>query len=350
MAKKLVLIVLAFLLIATSAQAGCDDKAKLDAAHDRSWVKSDKVIIYKQDKKIYKMAFNASDASVVASPGFAYLESDLALSADGRYAVYGGWQSATQYAAYAFDTTLNTEFKLPVNLPEQGRGRSTPKFSFSPDGKSIAWVEDAAFKGAVDFTVMTLGTKATATVPFPAEAQKLQDYRATDIKWSADGSALYLGLVAYPMGAYFRYDIGASKLTKIDGAYLGYHGDPAKSGMHFYENGKEPALFGQTCLQWQCSGQGKAADGESVAIDKDDQLVLTTPDGKSVVVDKGSENQCEGVTIRALSWLEGGKYLVYALKGAVYIYGVDEGRKAILFDSLPQFAWGDTEKRTSSPF
>jgi len=85
-------------------------------------------------------------------------------------------------------------------------------------------------------------------------------------------------------------------------------------------------------------------DRADIAIDNEFNLLLTTPEGKKVLIDKGEYNQCEGVTIRVLSWLENGKYLIYQVHGTTYIFGVEENRKSILSIGS-EFGWDNNENR-----
>jgi hypothetical protein len=191
--------------------------------------------------KIFKRQFNGEKLTQLADSGFGNI-SHFELSPNGRFILYTGYPGS-----FIYDTKKNENNKLPTNSVGIN-------IRFSPDGESVVWVDERPPERPTAFEVFNLIDHSLISVPYPAEAQNLHDYRSTDVRWSLDGKDVYLGAIAYPTGAYFKYNFQDRKITKIDGRYQSWNNDGHNEGfgIHFSEAGKELPFYKPPCMQWQC--------------------------------------------------------------------------------------------------
>ncbi len=198
------------------------------------------------------------------------------------------------------------------------------EFEFSPDSKKAILINIHGNYKLLNFVIMNLENKTFESVPYPKEVFTINDFRGIEAKWSLDARYVYLRLIAYPIGANFEYDITSKKMTKIGDQYQHYEPLP---------------------LQWKYCLPNISMGGANAVIDEAYNLNVTTPEGNTILVDKGEYDDCEGVTICLISWVEDGKYLIYSNPSHIkYIYGLEENKKAILFDSdVYYFGWENSE-------
>jgi hypothetical protein len=329
-------------LFPPNAIAGCDDETREQALHDRSWIKSDKTIYVAEDGKIFERQFNGETMTQLADHGFGRI-SDFELSRDGRFILYSGSHAGVS-DYYVYDTKTREDYRLPTN--------GYASIRFSPDGERLAWVAGTTVEPAETFEIMNLMDHSLISVAYPEEARTLHDYRTTEPRWSLDGKEVYLATLAYPTGAYFRYNLQEKKISRIDGRFQPWNNDGRNEGygIHFIEEGKELPFHRPPCIQWQCVEGGTPMKGATAVVNSDYELIVKTPDGHEATVDQGEYNECEGVTIGILSWVENGRYLVYEVHQKAFVYGVLEKKKAALFDSpeIVPFGWADPENYKTS--
>ena len=309
--------------------------------HDRSWVKSEKPIFLATNGKIYKTWFNSNKYTLLADHNFAYIN-DFSLSPDTNFIYYEGLNKKHGFTSYIYNTISGEDYKLP-NLGPISR------LEFSPDSKKVLWINENHKEKQQNLAVVNLENLSLESIPYPVDPFSLGDFRFAEAKWSLDSQDIYLGMIAYSDAAYFKYDVKSKQMYKIDGRHHYFHdykGTPEQE-IQFIENQNKMVYYKPPCLQWQCTNQGKAMVGANAVIDEDYNLKVTTPDGKEFVLDKGEYSQCAGVTIRIISWLENGKYLIYQDPNYItYIYGIKDNKKAVLFDPANMFyGWKDSENR-----
>jgi hypothetical protein len=329
-------------LFPANAIAGCDDKTREQALHDRSWIKSDKTIYIAEEGKILERRFNGEKMRLLADHGFGRV-SHFELSRNGRFILYSGSHAGA--SNYVYDTKTREDYRLPTTA-------SAINIRFSPDSERLVWVAGTTVRPAETFEIMNLMDHTLISVPYPEEARTLHDYRMTKPRWSLDGKEVYLATIAYPTGAYFRYSLQEKKISRIDGRYQPWNNDGHNDGfgIHFIEEGKDLPFYKPPCMQWRCVEGGRPMKGAAAIINSDYELVVKTPDGHEATVDQGEYNNCEGVTIGIRSWIENGKYLIYQVHGETFVYGVLEKKKAALFDSpgVEFFGWADSENYKTS--
>ena len=70
------------------------------------------------------------------------------------------------------------------------------------------------------------------------------------------------------------------------------------------------------------------------------------------MVDQGVLTPCGTPTLFPIAWLQNGKYYAYVLDGIAYIYGIEEHRKAVLFDASGSKFYGsaNTQNGNASAF
>ena len=346
MAKIKYLIIFAVFLLITPevfAESECGGiMARENTNYDRSWVKSEKPLYLVKDNKIYKTGFNTNDLTLLADHAYIYI-SQFKLSPDSHYIYYNGHIGGGRFTQYLYDLTTNEDYRLTT--PER-----ITHSEFSPDSKKIILLNNNVKERQENFIVMNLEDKSFESVIYPIDIILLKDFRGVTARWSLDARYIYLGAISYPEGAYYKYDVESKQMIKIDGKYISHRDsqDYKDLGIHYIEEQKELQFYRQPCLQWSCGNQGKAMKGVNAKIDKDHRLKVTTPEGREIIVDKGEYDNCEGVTIRVLSWVENGKYLIYQHPyNITYIYGVEGNKKSVLFDSdaIRYFGWEENENR-----
>ncbi len=353
------IVLVGILFIPALNAFACGDAAK-QQEDDRSWVKSEKIIYLGKDGKIFEAKFNSQKLILLADHGFEYI-SDFMLSPDTRFIYYNGKIPNAGFVNYLYNTQSGADIKLPDNIFDGTE--------FSPDSNYLLWSNGYELKRTgyglrsngyeLSFELLDSINAHTELFSFPSEVRKL-DRPRTDAKWGRDGENIYLSAYDRKNEDYYRFNLKSRKFTKISGRVQQFHDykHPANDGVHYIENGKEILIYKSPCLQSLCSGQGKAERGETAFIDKHNTLIVKTADGKVITIDHGTDHSqekpdqpiptCGGVSIRMLSWLENGRYLIYQLGETTYIYGIKEHRKAELFnrrDSYLQFGWEDKENR-----
>jgi hypothetical protein len=335
-----ILLIVSFIAVAPEVFAACDCETEGQGIQDSSWVKSDKIIYFQRKGKIYKTKFNSDEVTLLADHGLDYA-SQVKLSPFAQYIFYSGHTEKEGFSSYIYDIKHKKDYKLQIIYHP---GFITPEIEFSPDDKKAVWTEIDPRYNLKKFVIINLENMESESVAYPLEEDIfLGDYRRTEAKWSADANFIYLGTIAFPNGAYYKYDIVNNKMSKIDGRLN--HSintcDP-DSGLHFVDSNRELPYYRTPLPQWQSCDKSSPIDGLSAIVDNKYNLVVTTPEGKIITVDHGGYTQCEGVTIHILSWLEGGKYLLYRKNSALYIYGIDENKKSILhFSENNGFLWTD---------
>ena len=319
-------------------QAACAGPDDLQSADCRNWIDSDQVLFAAHEGKLFRMHFNSIRNDVLVDQGFKSLT--FWLSADTRYIGYVGYTDAG-FSAHVYDNADGSDHLLPV--PDARLLR----LEFSPDGRMLAWADSLRPDGRPTIAIMNLADRSIQSLRYPIDVHTLGDYRMTEVHWSLDSRQLLIGSVAYPQGDYYRLSLPSLAVAPIEGRFVPYSssGKLSEAGMHFSHDGHDLTYYRQPCLQWQCSNQGQPAAGESVHIDKNHMMTVTTTQGGEQVAARGGCEQCGDGSVRVLSWLEQGQYLVYELRGATYLYGVAEGRTAKLFDPGWQFGWRDDENR-----
>ena len=316
---KWLIIFIGCLLIASETFGTCKGnsiKAPPNSQnHDRSWVKSDKPIFFATKHKIFKTWFNSNERILLTDKfnwGGAFK-----LSQDKNYLYYRGDTKEIESTSYLYNLRSGEEYELQIL-------KNINEFEFSPDSKKAVLIRINRIYKPTNFFIMNLENKSFESVPYPKEVFSLNDFRGVEAKWSLDARYIYLRLIAYPIGGNFSYDTESKQITKIDEQYQYYEPLPLQS---------------QSCFPDMSMG------GANAVIDKDYNLNVTTQEGNTIFVDKGGYDDCEGVTICIKFWIENGKYLVYSNPSHMrYIYGVEENKKAILFDSdVIYYGWESSE-------
>jgi hypothetical protein len=198
--------------------------------------------------------------------------------------------------------------------------------SFSPDGRTMAMFVDPVKPGAADAGMYLVDTQ-TATVrhlPLPP------DYPASDRivgrqSWSATGDLL-VWIGHHPLRGY--------RVSLADGSYHPIEAKDRTNGLYsFAQDGEDIELAEEAFPQSQWARQrAESADGKWVAeIDRQHRLRLSPASGDDRVIAQGSVNDCEGITIGVMGWVDGGEYVVYRLDDVSYVYGTRSGETALLF-------------------
>lgn len=324
-----------FAVLAAQAFAPCDKQGGPQAPLDKSWVKINRQIYFGRQGKIYQTRFNSNQLTVLTDHGFDYL-SEVTLSPDVQYIAYRGYKNK-QFSSYLYDLKRGQDYRLPIDYDPPV---FLPTVEFSPDSKMLAWPAINPRGDSQQVVIMNLENHTSQVRRYPLDVKSLVDYRMTTAKWSPDGKYLFFETIAFPVSAFYKYNVGTQEFVIISG----------KDG-RFIENGNDLPYYSLPCRRWSCAEQDKPMKGESATIDDHYRLIVKSVDGHEVTVDKGAVSACGIPTISFEAWLDNGKYLVYLLDGIAYIYGVHDHRKAVLFDASGSnvfFGWANTEDGNTS--
>ncbi len=322
----LLLAVMLFAILPARVFASCSDQGGPRASLDKSWVKIDRKIYLGRNGKIFQTSFKSTNLTLLADHGFTYL-SEFSLSPNVQYIAYKGYKDG-QFSSYLYDLKHGKDYKLPIAYdparlyPQHKYFSPHPQVEFSPDSKKLAWPAIDPNNDSQRIVIFNLESQTSQVQSYPLDVRTLGNYRMTTAKWSPDGKYVYFENLAFPVSAYYKYDVGAQTFSRIDG----------QDG-HFIEHGHELPYFALPCPRWSCATQDQPTAGESATIDDHYRLTIKTADGKEVMVDQGVLTPCGTPTLFPIAWLQNGKYYAYELDGVAYIYGIEEHRKAVLFDS-----------------
>ncbi len=307
--------------------AGCGTSAAL--AHPQSLAEKSpslavrtSVPLYRFDTEgdLYKGSFDGRPWKLVSKHRFRNPGGlEVRLSSDGRWVAYGN-DDVDQL--WLYDTLTGSDRKL------LDRWNSA---AFSPDGKWIALFSDSDSprrRGIRDpknglYLIETNG----GTVKFRGAPMAFdRKIGWARLEWSRDGKILLANDGGSRRSSYYLFDPLRTGFVAIGGSY-----DNKNYRYEFTINGSAIAQQEQRGMQ---SLQGympsTSPDGlyRAEISQADYRLTLHGPGRESRVLDIGSYNDCEGVSMRILGWLEGSKYLVFANGRHSLIAETATGRKA----------------------
>jgi hypothetical protein len=288
-------------------------------AAESNWIRTETPLFVLDNKgRLYRAGFDRRPWKLVSDHGLRGRQPDVEVSNGGRWLLYGEANLGSipePRRHWLFDT-------------HTGRDRPVPEGSdpaLSPDGRMLT--RDT--KGAVELVdVMTLAVRA---IPFPTG---LAGYY--DVDWSVDGDLL-LWSGNDPRRTWV-YLPGSGRFEPIEGGF------EKGIGTVYRRNGAAIELLDTTSsansLLWQelDSPDGKA----TVRVDDNYRLVVQVGSKSPRTVAQGRYDDCLGITIGVLGWLDGHAYLVYSVDEVDYVYGVASGRSARLFgeeDDVAAYAW-----------
>ena len=240
---------------------------------------------------------------------------------------------------YLYNTNTESEILL-IKTPKY----DSVQIEFSPDNTKIALLNVAYphrqnIKNEGVF-IYDLLNRSMKFINYPSDTQLPQaKVMGSELKWSIDGDFIYLAFNGHiedkSIREYHKLDIKTMTYSKANGYY-----DENYHEYRFLKDGKEIEIYEEPCLQWKCLyNQMESIDGNYFAFITDDyQLIITDNNGDELHIGTGEYNDCEGRTINILSWLND-KYLIYQINEKTYVFGVNERKKALLFDS-PFFWFG----------
>jgi hypothetical protein len=333
----------------------CNDSSTSDISDDVSWVKSDKIIYENAAGKIYESRFNSKQRNLLTDHGFDYM-SRFHASQNMRYIYYsgsmrGGKEDPPQ-DTFIYDTKLKQEIAIDNPHPR------VDDTAFSPDSTMLARVfnigiheSNFGFRrhGPYEIVINYLDQRKEVRYEIPGAFMTKQGYRITDLKWSPDSTAIFLSVIAPPNDKFIKFTLLTKEFKAIQGRYQLSTNDMKDYGPHFYENGQELKFFRPFCPQYLCDGQGAVQPGNSAKIDYLNRLAVIVGGHKKIIA-SGSYSFCYGNSIRIISWLENGSYLVFLRGGELLIYGVAENKIAKLSQIRGDFIWEDNENRSLQVF
>lgn len=271
------------------------------------------------------------------------------VSPDFRYILHGGNIKAIgRQKLFLYDLKTNTEkfvFETPiyVSVGEE----------FSPDSKTLALmnVGNQIHQQALEnegLYLINLQTLEQSFFPYPDNVElPHRDATGGTIRWSMDGTSIYLAFQGYVKGLfkkkfireYHRFDIAEKKFYKAEGYYTGNF----PNGYVFTdENGSIP-VHDNLRPRSHRGGEKFSPDGRwTVEVENKQTLVISEKDGRKKTVDESERCGCGACTIGGINWLDHGRLLIYRTDELGYcIYNPITEEKGVLFKSLDMetFTW-----------
>jgi hypothetical protein len=346
---------LTLLLVISAGEAGaCEpEKATLDTAGlDLGWIQSSLGLYGVGDGELYEARLGSKDRTVLARlPSKS--NHGLAISPDGRYLLYdiGTGEEDSFREFHLFDLTRRVDRVVPV-LPQPGYEWEVEFLGFSPDSKSLAWLDDDGYTvPGTEFTrpeLVMISTQdlARRELPYPAPNSKPDATSSCFTpQWGADGKSM---LVNFTVGAclhlakdertlsYSRIDLGSGESRDVDGGYS-FDPDDYFFRSFYAEDGKRierryACLYSHACgvysrvlesgtsRAWmQHVNQGETSNGP-------EELFVQTADAPPRKIATGFSSFCAGTDIQLIAWVENGKCLLYEHEGNTYLFAPAESR------------------------
>jgi len=310
---------------------------------DLSWVRSAaKLYRLDSDGKFFVGGFDGRPWKELAHHSVETLSgASLWQSDDRRWIAYNAEASGFDQELWLFDTRAQSERRVAI----------TPKVftsspEFSPDGLTLAYFASyddrwTSKQGMGLYVVDTQsGRKIFAGYPADSKIDPLNGFGSPE--WSADGSAVLVGIVGHPNDVltreFHRFDMTARVFRRIDGKY-----DQEVRGSYvFIDGGKQVALHTprrRSTDAWYGNLTSASGAWRAYVDDKQRLLVRHAKEPELLVV-AGRYDACAGVTVGITGWLDDDKYLVYRNESRQFIFDPVTQRRALLLEDLPgTYTW-----------
>lgn len=389
--NKLAFTVLAALILQPYTFAlACGDTTSQQASDvsitDLSWIKSELTIYGLDEKGLYETRINSIQQKRLVKSDAAK-KTSLMISPDGRYIFYSIsdneiYGKGIKY--YLFNTMTKSTREIKNLPPNFGLGEL--RFvGFSPDSKHIAWQNNGSFDDfqndriRPELIIYSTATLKQKRLKFPAFFGRTGNAQnCFKSQWSVDSSAIYSNYMYTKYNCslpekdehnliYFKANIISGSTAQVDGGYS-FNRDGRFFKNHYLEEGKEIQLSYPCSSRRNCGLKygDHYVDGDSHAyfegqVDGDQNLFIRRGKEEPVKIETGHSSSCSGSDIRIVSWIENGKYLIYAYSGNSYIYGVEEKRRSLLPQLTGTYNWlpydtsqitytdGSSQKDSTSP-
>jgi len=238
----------------------------------------------------------------------------------------------------------------------------TPKYDlveeeFSPDGKTLALMNvSSPHRQALEnegLFLIDLQTLEKSFFPYPDNTKIPQnDVTGSEMKWSKDGSSIYLAFNGHVKGLikkqhireYHRFDISEKKFYKANGFYGGDLKPQKNCGYVFTDqNGSIPVHNNHRPLSRSGSHKIISPNGKWTAEVKNRRtLVVSEKNGSKRTVETTDRCACGACTISITAWWDDGELLIYRTDKLGYcIYNPISEEKNVLFEmqDVEVFTW-----------
>ena len=271
------------------------------------------------------------------------------VSPDFRYILHGGTVKAIG---------LQKLFLYDLQTGKEHFIFETPKYDmveeeFSPDGKTPALMNVyAPHRQALEnegLFLIDLQTLEKNFFPYPDNTKIPQgDVGGCEMKWSKDGSSIYLAFNGHVKGLfkkkhireYHRFDIAEKKFYQADGCYEGSF----PNGYVFTDqNGSIPVHDNHRPLSR--SGSHKIVSPNerwTAEVINRRSLIVSEKNGSTRTVEKTDRCACGACTIGITAWWDNGELLIYRTDELGYcIYNPITEQKGSLFkmSDVEAFTW-----------
>ena len=272
------------------------------------------------------------------------------VSPDFRYILHGGNVKAIGHQKlFLYDLKSHTEkfvFETPIYV--------SVREEFSPDSKALALmnVGNQHHQQALEnegLYLIDLQTLEQSFFPYPNNVElPHRDATGGTIRWSKDGTSIYLAFQGYVKGLlkkkfireYHRFDIAEKKFYKATGCY---RRERILDGYAFTDDNGEIPVHKNQHPRSHRGGEKVSPDGRwTVEVENKQTLVISEKGGRKRTVDESERCGCGACTIGGINWLDDGQLLIYRTREQGYcIYNPLTEEKGVLFKSLDveAFTW-----------
>jgi hypothetical protein len=309
----------------------CMENYPINLAGDLAWVNTNKIPYWHTSEGAIVQGSFSSDRTITLVASGVQGWPMVGVSPNGKYLIYSTKDEEEDFVLY--DVVGNKSRGFPLNSAYRSK-----VIGFSRDSSLFSWYSSE--KRAI--IIADIETMNLRSFTWPDSQDKIDLYGdmryPVDARWSADGKFIFFDMlpphgnvVNFSTGKrdYYNLNLESAKFTKIEGHHWRVNG---REFISFSKRGVRVQLPPCDHSQWDCTDDDPSAHREPV-IDSQHFLIMPTADGKEVRTVNSYCGHKRWDFAKDPYWIEDGKYLIFAVNGKSYIYGVAEDKTALL--SLP---------------
>lgn len=324
----------AFVTVHPASSQTCEPTAHLGHLHDRSWVRSDAVLYGAGTKQgVIRLQLNSNEVNRIGDHASEELL-DFQVSPDRSKLFYKFVRSPNHPMLWIFDIQLGREASLAPLTDIVGADSSS--VAFSPDSTRVA----AKSMFGRGLAILNLTTHNVRSINLNRLGAVADGELFFGLAWSYDDNTVLFGRRDREHEDYWAADAAGGAIRPID-VQSGTGDDHA---LYYANAGVELGRYCMGCDRPVALNEIALAKKMRAVVGDDGQLSVVSPKARTVSVEtvspskpieitpgKAVDSACGGGRVALYAAFDG-RYLLYAKGGTYWIYGVDERRKAILWD------------------
>ena len=337
-ASAIAIGLMALLTIDRASAQSCGTPSTLpNESSDRSWIKSD-ATLYSAGRQngISRIRLSSNQAEPIGDHSHENLY-DFQILPDHTRLYYSFQDRKDRMSHWIYDIADGRETRLEDLTGKDGT--PSDSIAISPDSRAIALVPMRS--DDVKISIVDLQSSSVRTFPLPIEQKQLLMFSLT---WSYASDEIIIGTRSPAADKLFwAVDRKSGRVENVQGALVGH-------SLEFVRNG---TVIGEDYL---VGGNPVSVDiinlpsGMTVSLTKAGELISSVPGGLTRSIEKSvPDHGSVGPDGKLVVSLCGGKhvalygsfndrYILYAIEGDYWIYGVEEDRKVHL-DAGPFVVW-----------